>query len=146
MSVLARLYDRSMSRRVASIALLVLLAAATGAGAQQARGFRWVDDEGNVHYAARRDQVPERYRAQLGPVKPGEPAKPQLTPNPTARSGTPRGCILRLRGTERVRGASYSYPDCDACRKALHALDAETIKRAECFASSIDDELGKGRR
>src|SRR5437660_10883591 len=111
------------------------------AAAQPIKGYRWVDDEGNVHYAARRDQVPERYRAQLGPVKPGEPAKPQLTPNATGKPGTPRGCILRLRGTERVRGSSHSYASCDACREALHALDDETAKRAECFASSIADEL-----
>lgn len=135
-----------MSRRAVSVALLLLLTAAAGAGAQQVKGFRWVDDGGNVHYAARRDQVPERYRSQLGPVKPGEPAKPVLVPNPTGRAGTPRGCILRLRGTEKVRGSSHSYDSCDACRKALHALDAETIKRAECFASSIADELGKGGR
>src|SRR5262245_53541432 len=116
-----------MIRRAATIALAVLLALATGAGAQPAKGFRWVDDQGNVHYAARRDQVPERYRSQLPPPKPGE-VKPQITANPTGRPGTPRGCILRLRGTERVRGASYSYDDCDACRKALHALDSETLK------------------
>jgi hypothetical protein len=36
--------------------------------------------------------------------------------------------------------------NCDACREALHALGEETAKRAECFASSIEDELGKGRR
>jgi len=132
-------------RRIASVLLLAGLVVASGADAQ-VKGFRWVDDEGNVHYAARRDQVPERYRAQLGPVKPGEPAKPQLTPNATGKPGTPRGCILRLRGTERARGSSHSYASCDACREALHALDDETAKRAECFASSIADELGKGRR
>ena len=132
-------------RRIASVLLLAGLVVASGADAQ-VKGFRWVDDEGNVHYAARRDQVPERYRAQLGPVKPGEPSKPQLTPNPTARAGVPRGCILRLRGTAQHRGSSHSYQSCDACREALHALSEETAKRAECFASSIEDELGKGRR
>ena len=134
------------SRSVVAEVLLVASVAVAAVAGAQVKGFRWVDDEGGVHYAARRDQVPERYRAQLGPVKPGEPAKPVLVPNPTGRAGTPRGCILRLRGTEKVRGSSHSYDSCDACRKALHALDAETIKRAECFASSIADELGKGGR
>lgn len=130
---------------VVEIVLVASVALAAVAGAQ-VKGFRWIDDEGNVHYSARRDQVPERYRTQLGPVKPGEPAKPQLTPNATSRAGTPRGCILRLRGTERVRGSSHSYASCDACREALHALSDEQAKRAECFASSIEDELGKSRR
>jgi len=129
-----------------SVLLLLGALCVAPAGAQAIKGYRWIDDEGNVHYAARRDQVPERYRAQLGPVKPGEPPKPQLTPNPTGRAGTPRGCVLRLRGTERQRGSSHSYANCDLCREALHALGESDAKRAECFASSIEDELGKGRR
>ena len=134
-----------MARRVL-LALLVLLAVVASAGAQPIKGYRWVDDEGNVHYAARRDQVPERYRDQLGPVKPGEPPKPVLTPNPTGKPGVPHGCILRLRGNERQRGSSHSYSNCDLCREALQALGQNDQKRAECFASSIEDELGKGRR
>ena len=136
---------RLCGRVVVEVLLLASFAVAAVAGAQ-VKGYRWVDDEGNVHYAARRDQVPERYREQLGPVKPGEPPKPQLTPNPTGRAGVPRGCILRLRGTERQRGSSHSYASCDLCREALHALSESDAKRAECFASSIEDELGKGRR
>jgi hypothetical protein len=136
---------RVSGRHIVELLLVASVAVAAVAGAQ-VKGFRWIDDEGNVHYSARRDQVPERYRAQLGPVKPGEPSKPQLTPNPTARAGVPRGCILRLRGTAQHRGSSHSYQNCDACREALHALGEETAKRAECFASSIEDELGKGRR
>ena len=132
-------------RRLAATLLLGVLVVAAGAGAE-VKGFRWVDDEGHVHYAARRDQVPERYRAQLGPVKSGEPRRPQLTPNATGRAGAPRGCVLRLRGTERRRGASYSYASCDLCREALHTLGADDLKRAECFASSLEDALGKGRR
>jgi uncharacterized protein DUF4124 len=127
------------------IVLVASVALAAVAGAQ-VKGFRWIDDEGNVHYSARRDQVPERYRSQLGPPKPGEPARPQLTPNATGRAGVPRGCILRLRGTERQRGSSHSYRSCDACRQALHALGEDAQKRAECFASSVEDELGKRSR
>jgi hypothetical protein len=128
--------------------VVCLLLAVLGAGQAhaQVKGFRWVDHDGNVHYAARRDQVPERYRSQLGPPRPGDPATPRLTPNATGRAGTPRGCILRLRGTEKQRGASRSYANCDACREALHALGPGDTGRAECFASSLADELGKGSR
>jgi uncharacterized protein DUF4124 len=136
---------RFSGHHVVEILLVASVAVAAVAGAQ-VKGFRWIDDDGNVHYAARRDQVPERYRAQLGAPKPGEPAKPQLTPNPTGRAGVPRGCILRLRGSQGQRGSSYSYQSCDACREALHALGESDAKRAECFASSIEDELGKGVR
>ena len=121
--------------------VIVLTGATSGA---QVKGYRWVDDDGNVHYAARRDQVPERYRSQLGPPRAGE--SPRLTPDPTPRAGVPQGCVLRLRGSERQRGASYSYPDCDACRRALRALGSHDARRAECLASSLDDELGKRRR
>src|SRR5712692_8797266 len=97
-------------RLLRAAVVVALLAVAGGAAAQT---YRYVDEQGNVHYVARRDQVPERYRSQLGPSKPGEPATPQLTPKPGGRAGAPTGCILRLRGTERKRGSSYSYRDCD---------------------------------
>jgi hypothetical protein len=133
----------SGARLVWAAVVAALLVGAGGAGAQT---YRYVDDQGNVHYVARRDQVPERYREQLGPPRPGEPAKPQLTPNPAGRTGAPHGCILRLRGTERTRGSSHSYASCDACRKALRTLSPEESARAECFASSVEDELGKRSR
>jgi len=136
---------RRSGRRLAGALLLGVLVMAPSAAAP-VQGFRWVDDEGNVHYAARRDQVPERYRTQLGPVKAGEPPRPQITPNVSGRRGAPRGCVLRLRGTERQRGASHTYASCDLCRAALHALQPDDLKRAECVASSLEDELGKGRR
>jgi uncharacterized protein DUF4124 len=125
---------------IVAVALLVV------AGEAAAQSYRYVDEQGNVHYVSRRDQVPERYRAQLAPRKPGEPATPQLTPNARGRAAAPTGCILRLRGTERRKGSSFSYPSCDACRTALHGLSAEEKSRAECFASSIEDELGKRSR
>jgi uncharacterized protein DUF4124 len=116
------------------------------AGEAAAQSYRYVDEQGNVHYVSRRDQVPERYRSQLAPRKPGEPATPQLTPNARGRAGVPTGCILRLRGTERRKGSSFSYASCEACRNALHGLSDEEKNRAECFASSIEDELGKRSR
>ena len=127
-----------------SLTLGVALLGSTVSVDAQGKAYRWVDEAGNVHYAARRDQVPERYRAQLGPARPGE--SPRLTPDPTPRVGVPQGCVLRMRGNERRRGASYSYADCDACRRALRTLGSADARRAECLASSLDDELGKRRR
>ena len=57
---------------------LGLVFVATGAGAQLVVGYRWVDEQGNVHYAGRRDQVPERYRPQLTPEGSIDPPKPRL--------------------------------------------------------------------
>jgi Domain of unknown function (DUF4124) len=133
---------------VVRLALVLVLAALTlSAGAEaQVKGYRWVDDDGTVHYASRRDQVPERYRSQLKPPKPGDPPAPRLAPAVTGRASVPTGCILRLRGTERARGSSYSFATCDACRKALRGLSREDARRGECYASAIEDELGKGRR
>lgn len=117
-------------RALAAAALaLGLLLGPSLAGAQL---YRWVDEQGNVHYAGRRDLVPERYRAQLPPGS-GEPM-PRLTfDGPT----TTPGCILRLRGNERRHGSSRSYEHCAACQAALARLPADEARRAECFASSI---------
>jgi hypothetical protein len=107
------------------------------AGAQTA--YRWVDEQGNVHYAGRRDQVPERYRNQLPAEAGGGPPRPQLAPPaPRGIGGAVTGeCILRVRGTERRRGSSQSYPSCDACWKALKRLGREDAPRAECVATSV---------
>ena len=117
---------------------LALVVVATGASAQPLIGYRWVDDRGNIHYAGRRDQVPERYREQLPPEGPAEPPKPRL-PDPPHTAQTPDAgeCQLRLRGTAAHRPVSRSYPSCDACRKALAQLRGEAAERAECIASSI---------
>jgi hypothetical protein len=131
------------ARRLVVLALLGLVALGAEAAALS---YRWVDEQGTVHYAARRDQVPERYREQLGPRRPGEPPTPRLTPNATRGAGAPHGCILRLRGTEKTRGSSASYPSCDSCRQALETLGDADARRAECFASSLEDELGQGSR
>ena len=134
-----------LPRRLGSVLSLAVLVLAGGADAQ-VKGYRWVDDDGTVHYASRRDQVPERFRSQLNPPKPGDPPAPRLAPAAPGHRVVPRGCILRLRGTERARGSSFSFTTCDACRKALRGLSGEDAKRGECYASAIENELGKGRR
>lgn len=117
--------------------LLALIVTASPAAAQQA--FRWLDAQGNVYYAGRRDQVPEAYRDQLPGERPGE-SRPRLAPSVTgaARSAGPGECVLRFRGTERRRGSSQSYPSCDACWKALKAMRGDEAARAECIASSVE--------
>jgi hypothetical protein len=124
------------------ISALVLLALTAGvAPAQQPQGYRWVDELGNVGYAGRRDQVPERYRGQLPPERTVDPARSKVGSAPAERSvGRPVSaeCVLRFRGTERRQGASQSFPDCDACNKALRALGGEDANRAECVATSVE--------
>ena len=121
-----------------TLLLALLVAAASPALAQ--RSYRWVDGQGNIHYAGRRDQVPEAYRDQLPPERPGEAPRPQVgsvvrgAPRPAA----PGECVLRFRGTERRPGASQFYANCDACWKALKAMRGEEAARAECIASSVE--------
>jgi hypothetical protein len=119
-----------------SLVLAVVLVLAGAAFAQST--YRWVDEHGNVHYVGRRDQVPEQYRSQLPPEGPGAPPRPQL-PVPRTIGGPITGeCILRLRATERRRGLSRSFPNCDACWKAFHALPPDDAPRAECVATSVE--------
>jgi Domain of unknown function (DUF4124) len=130
-------------RLLSGTLLLALLLVGSGAGAQLA-GYRWVDDQGNVHYAGRRDQVPEQYRSQLSPEGPSEPPKPRLPepPGASARVPEPGECVLRFRGTAARPASSRSYPSCEACWKALAQLQRgeatrDEASRAECIASSV---------
>jgi hypothetical protein len=119
-------------------ALLLALPLVAAPAPAQVLGYRWVDDQGHVHYSGRRDQVPEPYRSQLAPEGPGEPAKPVLPEPPkSARVPEPGECVLRFRGTAARPGASRSYPSCEACWKALAQLGGEERARAECLASSV---------
>jgi hypothetical protein len=119
-------------------ALVLALLLVAGETAGQVTGYRWVDEKGTVHYAGRRDQVPEAYRGQLPPEGPGEPAKPRLPPPPqSARAPAPGECVLRFRGTAAKPGVSRSYASCESCWKALAALTGEERTRAECIASSV---------
>ena len=123
--------------RVRWVLVLGLCLAATAAGAQPL-GYRWLDEQGQVHYAGRRDQVPERYRSQLATEGPGEPPRPRLPQPPrSAQASSPGECQLRLRGTAARAGATRSYPSCEACWKALAHLKGEEATRAECIATSV---------
>jgi hypothetical protein len=103
--------------------------------AEAQRVYRWVDDEGNAHYAGTRNDVPERYRSQLPPDAPPvdvprEPARPSRSPErvepPYVRAS--RECVLRTVASTRVAGSRRSYPDCDACLRALQDLRAEDTR------------------
>jgi hypothetical protein len=118
--------------------LLVTLLLLTGEAAAQVTAYRWVDEHGGVHYAGRRDLVPEQYRSQLPAEGPGEPAKPRLPDPPkSVRVAEPGECVLRHRGTAAQVGTSRAYPSCEACWKALSKLPGDERTRAECIASSV---------
>ena len=122
--------------RIPGVLVLALLLMAGDAVAQT---YRWIDEQGNPHYVGRRDQVPERYRSQLPPEGSNEPLKPRLpSTKPAGTASKVTGeCVLRVRGTEQHRGYSSSYPDCEACSKALDKIRGETKSRAECVATSV---------
>ena len=114
------------------VLLLVLTLFATGAAAQV---FRWVDEQGGVHYAGSRDQVPEQYRSQLPPESPPEPAKPAPGPVPEVSrqpANIPGECILLVQGLFRARD-SRSYRNCDECRKAVEVMRPAEAARASCI-------------
>jgi hypothetical protein len=129
-----------MKHRRLRLALIFVLILAASPVVAQPVGYRWVDEAGNIHYAGRRDQVPERYRDQLASEGPGEPPRPRVGPRSARgdRPPVPGECVLRFRGTERRRGSSQFYPSCEACRKALAAMRGEDTNRAECIAASVE--------
>ena len=118
--------------------LLALTLVATDAAAQT---YRWVDEQGQVHYAGSREQVPEPYRSQLPPAEPAAPgastpAEPGAsTPEASGRPPTLLAgeCMLLIPGGTRRPHDSRSYPNCDECRKAVEGLGADQAARASCI-------------
>src|SRR5262245_25620862 len=119
-------------RRAGDWLVLAWLLVAGPTAADAHLGYCAADDGGSAHYCGRRDQVPERYRDQLPSDRTPEPIKAQASgPKPSVtggRVGPPVSaeCVLRVRGTEQRRGSSQSYPDCEACQKALKGMSGET--------------------
>ena len=126
-----------MTRRFIGL-LLALTLVATDAAAQT---YRWVDEQGQVHYAGSREQVPEQYRPQLPPAEPAAPgastpAEPGAsTPEASGRPPTLLAgeCMLLIPGGTRRPHDSRSYPNCDECRKAVEGLGADQAARASCI-------------
>ena len=126
-----------MTRRFIGL-LLALTLAATDAAAQT---YRWIDEQGQVHYAGSREQVPEPYRSQLPPAEPAAPgastpaAPGASTPEASSQPPTPLPgeCILLIPGGTRRPRDSRSYPNCDECRAAVEGLGADQAARASCI-------------
>ena len=119
-----------MGIRWASVGLLLALVAnAAPAGAQT---FRWVDDEGNPHYVGSIEQVPEQYRSQFeAPAS----KKDAVVPVRGASDAIPSAageCVLKVARTRTQPGSLRSYPNCEACRRALDAVRGPERGLADC--------------
>jgi len=119
-----------MGIRWASVGLLLALVAnAASAGAQT---FRWVDDEGNPHYVGSIEQVPEQYRSQF---EPPASKKDEVVPIRGASDAIPSAageCVLKVARTRTQPGSLRSYPNCEACRRALDAVRGPERGLADC--------------
>jgi hypothetical protein len=123
------------------IGLLLALAILT-AKAEAQRVYRWVDEQGNAHYAGTRNDVPERYRSQLPPDAPPadaprEPARPSRSPE---RVGPRVRCVLRIGASTRFPPQPQRrYENCDACLRAVEELRVIDPNRSlECFQLPAD--------
>jgi Domain of unknown function (DUF4124) len=119
-----------MNRRWASVGLLLALLA--GAAPATAQTFRWVDDEGNPHYVGSMEQVPEQYRSQF---EPPAAKKDEVVPVRGASDAIPSAageCVLKVARTRTQPGSLRSYPNCEACRRALDAVRGLDRGLADC--------------
>ena len=112
----------------------VLLALLLGTTSTDAQTFRWVDAEGNPHYVGSLDLVPEQYRSQLEPHP--EPSRDDVVPA-RGTSEAPRAtagdeCVLKVARTRTQPGSVRSFPNCDACRRALEAMRGPDRGLADC--------------
>jgi hypothetical protein len=73
-------------RRALLLGLVITVGFALGPSAAFAQVYRWVDDQGNAHYAERIDNVPQRYRGVAVPL--GMRNTPAGVP-PTTSAATP---------------------------------------------------------
>jgi len=116
-------------------ALVMLLALLVAAARADAQTFRWVDDDGHSHYVGSLDQVPEQYRSQFEPR--AEPSREDKVAPARATSETPRvaagdECVLKVARTRTQPGSMRSFPNCDACRRALEAMRGPDGGLADC--------------
>src|SRR5262245_13167265 len=114
--------------------VLVLLALLLGAASADAQTFRWVDDDGNSHYVGSLDQVPDQYRSQLEPRP--EPSRDDVVPargtSETPRAAAGDECVLKVGRTRTQPGSMRSFPNCEACRRALEAMRGPDRGLADC--------------
>jgi hypothetical protein len=133
---------RRLSRR-AVLAASICVAAILPAGPQFAgAAYRWIDAEGNVHYAQTLDAVPERHRegARVIPEAPGPRAEPppvtrrSIVVSPPGR--LPMPSATREEGPVDVRGMRRALAD--ACDPGAPREDVSAAWRA-----TVADVLGK---
>lgn len=68
----------------AAFGLLTLLGVALAPSAALAQAYRWVDEQGKVHYSEGLDSVPLQYRATAQPIEfPKAPPPPAPAPEKT---------------------------------------------------------------
>lgn len=101
--------------------------------------YQFVDPSGGVRFVERLEEVPERWRANVGFVK--LDVAPPLTPGDAARARESQ--VARAGGVQRVSaGASsarvvlYSADWCGACRKAKRYLTRKGVAYEE---RDVDD-------
>jgi len=112
----------------------LLLALLLGAASADAQTFRWVEDDGNPHYVGSLDQVPEQYRSQF--ERPAEPSREEVVPvrgtSEAPRVAAGDECVLKVARTRTQPGSMRSFPNCDACRRALEAMRGTDRGLADC--------------
>jgi hypothetical protein len=116
------MFPRVMTATRVLVGLLLVLVILT-VEAEAQRVYRWVDEEGNAHYAGTRNDVPERYRSQLPPDAP-----------PADMPREPGRCALAIR-TPPARGfvTRRDYPDCDTCMKVIEGMGPQEAAMARCI-------------
>ena len=119
-----------MDTRWASVGLV--LALLVGAATAEAQTFRWVDDQGNPHYVGSLDQVPEEYRSQFAPPAPAKDAAVPVRGTFEAAPTATGECVLKVARTRTQPGSLRSYPNCEACRRALDAVRGPDRGLADC--------------
>lgn len=142
-----------------TIALLGAIVAMCGAGAARAAGpspattYKWVDDQGVVHYS---DKVPPEVVGKSATVldKQGRPVKkiePALTPEQLkAKEAADEAQRARAKAqeeqTRRDRALMQSYTteaEIDAAKKrAVDTLDAQ-IKSAQAYSADLTRRMGE---
>ena len=88
----------SMRRIGSGILALSLLGVALAPSVALAQAYRWVDEQGRVHYSEGLDSVPAKYRATAKPIDfpkappppPPAPEKPEAEKKPAAPGEPPQ--------------------------------------------------------
>ncbi len=131
-------------KRALQILALTLLLGATASHAQPEKYYKWVDDEGSVHYSARppRDRPAQLIKVAPEPARPAalpaSPATPDAMPAPAGSAAEPATDNPANAATARVLAAEAAT-NCEIARKNLNALNTRARVRIR------DDKTGEFR-